>query len=233
MRDRRSDLSLPRIYLAAVSLVLAGTSSCALLSGPAAPAEEPGGAEPSGSSSDQTEGEPVPVALGCPPEPTEYILFVTHTFNWSANRDTQHFFIEGSTAASSPCPLTIERADVTAAECRVPYSNSGTIVTDAGPCHQSGEGFAIVEVEGSCTDGVVTLTIIESVDPDSAQGASLSCPGVAPYPYLTYYPASHTTGLFTIASGGDDFTESVDPDLSGQFAYNKHWSLRTGSFVSP
>jgi hypothetical protein len=172
-----------------------------------------------------------PVAGVCPQEPQQAILFINHTFDWSPNRDKSIAEIKGHTGASEPCPLTIKGSKVTAAPCKVSYSNSGDVHGTSGDCKMQGQGQAEVTIEGSCSEGVVTLTIME-VPADEKPNAALSCPNKVT-PYLPYYPPSLTTRTFVLQVGGDEAFEDADPDVTNQFAYHKTWSLSVESLLNP
>lgn len=224
---RRFSLFAILFMVAALAIQGCGTLSAAPAEAPPSSNDEGDVNEPPGESNDLE-----PVALACPPKRTEMVLFVSHTFDWSANRDTDRFLVKGSTEPSSPCPITLEGSQVNAPSCRVPYTNSGQIQTDAGPCELDGQGTAVLEFEGSCKDGIVTLTITEFPDPDVGLTGALNCRG-ASEPYLTFYPPSITTREFHLKVGGVEATEDADPDLSGQFSYHKSWTLRSPDLISP
>jgi hypothetical protein len=174
---------------------------------------------------------PEPVAAACPNKPQQAVLFISHTFDWSPNRDKSVAEINGQTEASAPCPLTIDGDKVTAGPCMVRYGNSGVVHGSDGDCQVQGQGQAEVDIEGTCQQGVVTLTISE-FPADESPGATLTCPGQTT-PYVTYYPPSLTTRTFQIQVGGADASEDANPDLTNQFSYHKTWSLRIEGLTSP
>jgi hypothetical protein len=71
----------------------------------------------------------------------------------------------------------------------------------------------------SSDGGKITITIVETIDPDSGSG-SMNCPNTS-QPYFPFFSFSRTTREFYIQVGGAEASGSVDPDLSGQFMYNK------------
>lgn len=224
--------------LLGLSSVVSLMPACALL-----PAGLPGAGGPSqGDSTTQppsgqadNEGQsgegPEPAAAACPNKPQQAFLFISHTFDWSPNRDKSVAEINGQTEASAPCPVTIDGDKVTAGPCMVSYSNTGVVHGSDGDCQVQGQGQAEVDIEGSCQQGVVTLTITE-FPADESPGATLTCPGKTT-PYVTYYPPSLTTRTFQIQVGGADASEDANPDLTNQFSYHKTWSLRIEGLTSP
>ncbi len=113
---------------------------------------------------------PEPVAAACPNKPQQAVLFISHTFDWSPNRDKSVAEINGQTEASAPCPLTIDGDKVTAGPCMVSYGNTGVVHGSDGDCQVQGQGQAEVDIEGTCQQGVVTLTITEFPADESARG---------------------------------------------------------------
>jgi len=228
--------------LSAVSLILA----CALLPTglpeDGGPSQDESTATPAGGQADNESlasednsladgGGPEPSAAACPNKPQQAILFISHSFDWSPNRDKNVAEINGRTEASAPCPLTIEGDKVTAGPCMVSYSNTGVVHGSDGDCQVQGQGQAEVDIEGSCDQGVVTLTITE-FPADESPGATMTCPGKTT-PYVTYYPPSLTTRTFQIQVGGADASEDANPDLTNQFSYHKTWALRIEGLTSP
>jgi hypothetical protein len=228
--------------LSVVSLTLA----CALLPsglpGVGAPGQEGQAEPPDGGQADDGSqasednpladgGGPPPAVAACPSKAQQAVLFISHTFDWSPNRDKSVAEINGQTDASAPCPLTIEGHKVTAGPCRVSYSNTGVIHGSDGDCQVQGQGQAEVMIEGSCDQGKLTLTITET-SADESPGAMMTCPNQTS-PYVTYYPPSLTTRTFQIQVGGADASEDVDPDLTNQFSYHKTWSLRVEGLTEP
>jgi hypothetical protein len=173
-----------------------------------------------------------PVALACPKEVTEFVLFVSHNWNFSPNRELEKMRIDGQTSASSPCPFSVAGSTVVMEQCKVPITNTGFIQTDEGPCDITSSGQALVSIEdASCKDGVITMTIVESINPDVGDGA-MNCPGMSE-PYFPLFPFSRTTRSFPIRVGGSEATEMMDPDLSAQFMYNKTWSVHAEGMDFP
>lgn len=174
-----------------------------------------------------------PVSLSCPAEPMEISMFVHHTWNFSPNRETEMMSVEGSTGPLAGCSLTVVRDKVTMEDCVVPFTNQGYLETDAGTCDITANGFALIALEdGFCEDGVITLTLSETLDPDEEYGGSMNCPNIS-QPYIPFYPPSLTTREFQIQIGGMSATETVDPDLSGQFQYSKEWTLVSKDLEMP
>jgi len=178
------------------------------------------------------DGEPPPAAIVCPKDPSEFVLFLSHTWDFSPNRDVEKMQVNGQTGPSSPCQLTIAGSTVLMEQCRVPITNTGFIQTDDGPCDISASGTALISIENAyCEDGKVTMTIVETIDPDSGSG-SMNCPNQS-QPYFPFYPYSGTTRTFTIQVGGSIKTEDMNPDLSNQFKYYKEWTLHAPGLGSP
>lgn len=171
-------------------------------------------------------GDVSSAALACPQDLTEFVLFATHTWNFSPNRELEMMKVEGQTEPSSPCPFSVAGNTVIMEQCKVPITNTGFIQTDAGPCDITASGTALISIEdASCDGGVITMTIVETIDPDTGSG-SMNCPEIS-QPYFPTFPLSRTTREFHIQVGGAEAFESVDPDLSGQFMYNKNWTVHS------
>jgi hypothetical protein len=185
------------------------------------------GSDQSGSSED------IPTVMGiCPKDPMAFVLFLSHTWNFSPNRQLESMKVDGQTEPSSPCPFTVAGSTVLMEQCRVPITNTGFIKGDDGTCQISTSGAALISIEdASCKDGVITMTIVEAIDPDAGSG-TMTCPKVTE-PYFPFYPLSRTTRSFTIQVGGDIQTEVVDPDLTGQFMYMKEWTIHGEGLGSP
>jgi len=171
-------------------------------------------------------GDVSSAALACPQEMTEFVLFLSHTWDFSPNRELQLMRVEGQTGASSPCPFSVAGNTVIMEQCKAPITNTGFIQTDAGPCDITASGEALISIEdASCEGGVITMTIVESINPDSGSGA-MNCPQTS-QPYFPTFPFSRTTRDFHIQVGGAEASEFADPDLSGQFMYNKTWTVHS------
>ena len=168
----------------------------------------------------------------CPEKPTEFILDIAHTWDFSPNRDLEQMRVDGQTAASAFCPLTVSGSTVIMEDCRIPYTTSGFVQTDEGPCDIHASGVAIISAdEPYCKKGEIVITFIESVDTDAMSVGALNCPGYSG-PFFTYFPYSLTTRAFHIQSGGDTQYEDADPDISLQFRYHKEWTLHSEIFFS-
>jgi hypothetical protein len=236
---RRSTLAVFLILLLSASLVLAG---CGILQGASDTQDDDGGqftSQEQALESDDWESDlPAddsglePVALACPDQVTEFVLFLSHNWDFSPNRELDKMRVSGQTAASSPCPFSVAGSTVVMEECQVPITNNGFIQTDSGPCDITSSGQAQVSIEdASCKDGVITMTIVETINPDLGSGA-MNCPGMSE-PYFPFFPFSRTTRSFQIKVGGSEASESVDPDLSGQFMYNKTWTVHAEGMDTP
>ena len=173
-----------------------------------------------------------PVALSCPSEMTEFVLFASHTWDFSPNREVDQMKVDGQTEPSSPCPFSVAGSTVIMEECHVPITNTGFIQTDDGPCDISSSGEALISIEdATCKDGVITMTIVETINPDLGSGA-MNCPNTS-QPYFPFFPFSRTTLSLNIQVGGAEASESVDPDLTGQFKYDKTWSMHSETMLTP
>ena len=94
--------------------------------------------------SDETDLEPV--ALTCPSEMTEFVLFASHTWDFSPNREVDQMKVDGQTSPSSPCPFSVAGSTVIMEECHVPITNTGFIQTDDGPCDITASGEALISI---------------------------------------------------------------------------------------
>jgi hypothetical protein len=225
-----------KLLIGIIIVILLVLSACDILSllprGMDAGNGEPGQEEGDSDEIPEPGDQNPPVAISCPSEPTQFTLFVSHTFDYSPGRNTQMMLISGSSGLSSPCSLTVDRERVTAQDCFIPYTNAGTVNTDAGPCQHDGQGQAILSIEGSCSDGELTLTLTEMPDASAGLGGTLNCPQVSE-PYVTFYPPSITTRTFVIQVGGYEATEDANPDISNSFTYHKSWTLYSQDLLSP
>jgi hypothetical protein len=70
----------------------------------------------------------------------------------------------------------------------------------------------------------VFLTLAEYADDEGLSG-TMSCPEAPPVDFGTAYPLSRTETEFAIMQGGDTVAASANPDETGQFSYNKSWTL--------
>ncbi len=164
--------------------------------------------------------EPEPVAIACPAEPVEFLLTLVHSWTFSPAGQTQVMQITGNTTSGASCFMTVNRENVQAEDCLIPYSITGNMA--AGQCEVDGESTALITITGSCADGVITLTITETQNPDAGLGGALNCPGYSGQ-YVTFYPPSMTTRSFIITSAGEVQTEDGG-DMAG-FQYQKSWTL--------
>ncbi|NQS90835.1 MAG: hypothetical protein HQ574_00365, partial [Chloroflexi bacterium] len=178
-------------------------------------------------------GDVSSLALVCPKDPTEFVLFLSHTWDFSPNRDLEKMRVDGQTAPFVSCPLTVQGSKVTMKDCFFPITNTGFILTDDGSCDISASGDAILSAdEPYCENGKVIITFIESIDPDATTNGAMNCPNKS-QPYIPFYPPSITTRTFDIAVGGHTQTEDMNPDLSNQFKYHKEWTLFSKDFPMP
>lgn len=176
-------------------------------------------------------GDVSSVGLVCPKDPTVFVLFLSHTWDFSPNRELDKMRVNGQTEPSSPCPFMVAGSTVLMEECRVPITNTGFIQSDSGPCDITSSGSAIINIDdASCDGGIISMTIVETIDPDTGSGA-MNCPGIS-QPYFPFFPFSRTTRTFQIQVGGATATEFADPDLSNQFMYNKEWTIHAEGYES-
>ena len=160
------------------------------------------------------------------------MLFLSHTWDFSPNRDLESMRVNGQTTESSPCHFSVAGSTVIMEECHVPITNTGFIKTDDGSCDITASGEALVSIEdATCKKGVISMTIVETINPDTGTGA-MNCPNVS-QPYFPFYPFSRTTRNFHIQIGGAEAVESVDPDMTGQFKYDKTWTVHGETTGSP
>ena len=235
MRDNRHGKVLTIILVFALLL-----TACSILSAAGEGSEEeslpPDKEEPSSEnltsqeqaldSGDDIPLEPLVDGL-CPKEGNEMTGFflIVHSWDFSPNRELEMMKVNGQTAEVSMCPMKLVGTKFSAKPCSVPFNNTGFIKTDDGMCDISASGSALIEFEdGYCEDGVVTVTVVENLDTDAAYNGAMNCPNVS-QPYPPTYPPSRTTVRFEVASSGTTASESLDPDLTNQFKYDKKWTL--------
>ena len=176
--------------------------------------------------------DPPTIQFTCPSEMTEFGLFLSHSWDFSPNRDLDKMKVDGQTEPSSPCLFSVVGSTVIMEQCRVSINNTGYIKSNDGTCDITASGTALVSIEdASCKNGVITMTIVETIDADSGSGA-MNCPDLS-QPYFPFYPFSRSTLSFQIQMGGSTLTENVDPDISGQFRYDKEWTVHSENLGSP
>ena len=149
----------------------------------------------------------------------------THTFNWSPGRATDQILVNGNTMMGAVCFVGTGTTEENPQQCRLPYSNSGHIQTDAGKCDVSGRSQALLEVIASCNKGKYLLDITEYQDPDAGIGGKMDCPQI-PFtqPHATYYPG--TISRVTFPTSQQSYTANEPgPDVSGSFEYAKSWEI--------
>ncbi len=162
---------------------------------------------------------------GCPGRPTEFFLEISHSWDFSPNRDLQSMRVDGTVDPPFRCPLTIDGSQVIIEPCQVPFSCTGFLETDAGTCDITVAGFAELTFEdASCSQGVVTMTIVETLDTEAETTGTMDCPNIS-QPYIPFYPYSRSVESFQITPQGFLQEENADPDISNQFRYQKVWRL--------
>jgi len=171
-----------------------------------------------------TNGEIVPVAIACPEGPVPVKLAIAHSFNYSPNRMTEEYSVNGTTDPNAWCLLTIAGSKVTAEPCNFTYHYDGIIKGEGAMCQITGDGRAALDITGRCKDGRVFLALAEHSD-DEGLGGKMKCPQAPPVDFGTAYPLSRTEAVFAIAQGGYTVNASADPDETGQFSYDKSWTL--------
>lgn len=171
-----------------------------------------------------SDGEMVPVAIACPKGPVPVKLAIAHSFNFSPNRMTDQYSVNGTTDPNAWCMLTIAGSKVTAEPCNFTYQYDGFIKSEGAMCQITGDGRAALDITGRCKDGRVYLTLAEHSD-EAGLGGTMKCPQAPPVNFGTAYPLSRTETVFAIFQGGDTVTASADPDETGQFSYSKSWTL--------
>ncbi len=152
---------------------------------------------------------------------------IEHTWDWSLNREVEKMKIDGKTEADSLCPITISSNTMFAQYCLVPITNTGFIKTEKGvKCGVNSSGWAVVKFEdGICDNGIVHVTILESMEAENANTGSMICPGYTA-PYGVYFPFTRTDVEFGLnTSGVVHFTEEANPDPTETFKYEKSWTL--------
>ncbi len=163
----------------------------------------------------------------CPKKGNDMTGFVMiiHSWDFSPNRDLEMMKVVGQTPEATMCPITVNGSKVSAKTCLVPFTSTGFIKTDDGMCDIQASGTAAIDFEdGFCEDGVVTITITEALDADAGYSGAMNCPNTS-QPYIPFYPPSIKTASFEIKSDGFTISESMDPDITNQFKYDKKWHL--------
>lgn len=164
------------------------------------------------------------VALTCPKEPVPVKLAIAHSFNFSPNRETDVYSVNGTTDPNAWCMITVAGSKVTAEPCNFSYHYDGFIKGEDAMCQITGNATAALEITGRCEDGRVFLELSEYANDEGLTG-KMNCPGAPAVDFGTAYPLSLTEASFSIASLGDTVTASADPDQTGQFSYSKSWTL--------
>lgn len=164
------------------------------------------------------------VRLTCPEEAVPVKLAISHTFNWSPNRETNMISIEGTTQPNAWCMLTIAGSKVTAEPCNFSYHYEGFLTDGDATCQLAGDATAALEITGRCKDGRVYLELSEYANDEGLTG-KLYCPEAPPVDWGCAYPPSLTQAEFSIAQGGETVTASRDPDETHSFKYDKSWTL--------
>jgi len=165
------------------------------------------------------------VPLACPKGPVPVKLAIAHEYNYSPNRQTDVYLVNATTDPNAWCMITIAGSKVSAEPCKFSYHYEGFVHGDGQDvCQIAGDGKAALESKGRCQGGIVTLTLSEHGN-DAGLTGKLSCPGVATIEYGTAYPQSRTEAQFPISSDGTTVTDFAERDVSGQFSYNKTWTL--------
>jgi hypothetical protein len=149
----------------------------------------------------------------------------THTFNWSPGRVTDQILVNGNTTMGAVCFVGTGTTEENPQQCRLPYSNTGHIQTDAGRCDVSGKSQALLEVIASCSKDNYLLDITEYQDPDAGVSGKMDCPQI-PFtqPHATYYPGTISRITFPTSQQTHTANES-GPDVSGSFEYAKSWEI--------
>jgi len=175
-------------------------------------------------------GEPEPVALACPTEEVVYKLQFNHNWEFKPAGQGELMTVTGHTTPDAWCLVYSKGTTIEAEPCLIGYQYSGFIQGSDGKCSIEGASTALIEFEGQCmqpsaSGGDVAelyLTIIETQDPDADLSGALNCKNYSG-PYLGFYPPSHSTMNFAITKGGSTQTDNID--LTGQFTFNKTWTL--------
>ena len=220
-----------------ILLVVPLIASCGTQS---APIETPEGeGSPVDSSGDEVDQGGVSEDVGiifpnCPEEPVVFKLQLKHTFDFSPGRDTEKMLVKGNTTPDAWCLVTLHGTVIKADDCLVGYKYNGFIQGSDGKCSVQGESTALISIEGECAPGVpnaleiagvaeIYLTITETGNPEADLSGALNCPGFSSA-YLGFYPPSFSVMSFSIMDkGSSDFDNG--PDLTGQFEFNKSWTL--------
>lgn len=170
-----------------------------------------------------------PVAIACP-EDQVYKLQFNHSWEFKPAGQGELMTVTGHTTPDAWCLISSRGTSVKAEPCLIGYQYSGFIQTSDGRCSLEGASTALIEFEGECMqppargDGVaeIYLTIMEGQDPDADLNGALNCKNYSGL-YLGFYPPTHSTMNFAITSGGSTQTDNID--LTGQFEFNKSWTL--------
>jgi len=228
------------VVLLLVALLI---TSCGTLSAPIEDLGSQGSpVDPAGDESNQESGpEDIgSVYLTCPEEPIVYKLQLNHTFDFSPGRDTAKMLISGHTTPDAWCLVTLNGNVIEADDCIVDYEYSGYI-QGSERCDVKGASTALISIEGECMDmkptnnekdlvAEIYLTITEGQDPDAGLSGTITCPGSS-YAYIGFYPPTFSVMSFSIADQGITDNDS-DMDFSGQFEFDKSWTLIPAGFPS-
>jgi hypothetical protein len=191
-------------------------------------------------SSDESSENTDPDELGlaqikCPEDATPYKLQLNHTFDFSPNRQTDQMQVTGHTSENAWCLVNVDGIKVEAEDCIVDFDFNGFVQGDDGKCDILGSSTALISIDGECMPGVkgaefaeIYLTITETGNPDAMGGGTLDCPNYSG-PYIGFYPPSFYIATFLVTDTPDYDTDN-GPDLTGQFEYQKKYTLiPTGS----
>ena len=168
----------------------------------------------------------------CPKGPLPYKLELSHTFDFSPNRETEKMQVKGHTTQDAWCVLTVEGTKVHADDCVVGFDYHGFVQGSDGKCDISGSSTALISIEGECMPAAegqegplaeIYLAITEIGDPDADLSGALNCPGHSSA-FIGFYPPSFSVMSFPISDS--PYSDSdPGPDRTGQFEYTKTYTL--------
>ena len=167
------------------------------------------------------EDEPI---LFCPKEETEYSMGISHKWDYSPGRDLEQMKIDGWTDTDPfpICSFTIKGSTVTFPDCTVNIFNRGFSWPGEGVCEYDAIGTATISVrDASCSDGNLTMTIVETWSPLDGSGEQ-NCEGMI-QPWYPTFPLSETTVVFDLGSLAG--VTAVQTPQDPVFSYTKAWTV--------
>lgn len=168
------------------------------------------------------------IPSGCPKENTQYQLILNHWFRYSPNQMVNQYVAYGNLVTEAPYNVfglvEIEDQLVYMEPISFEYEYEGFIANEDGRCTIEGDGEAMMEIMGTCEDGIVTLNIRENMIATGNRG-TMDCGVGMLISWHVPYPQTNVTLEFFIAQGGYTRTEIYDADATNSFKVFKIWTL--------